>query len=115
MKIINKPWGIARLIHKGPHTEVWHCSIRAGGVSTDGKYHKHELKTNDFYILDGTLKLCVAENSYLLASGDCHQVRPGFRHRFEAVTDVELIETYHLPLIDEEDIVRDECREAVQC
>lgn len=110
MRIDEKPWGTNRLIYQGPYTEVWHASIKAGGVSSDGRMHKHALKNNDFYVVSGTLEVSQEDGDFLAGStmraGSQFSISAGRWHRFEAVTDVELIEVYHLPVIDPDDIER---------
>lgn len=95
----NKPWGVARWTHVGPIVEVMHASIRRGGYSSR---HRHNRKFNDFYVLSGMLNISFYEigtavaphNVVTLSPGQRLTVLPGVWHRFDALTDVELMETY---------------------
>ena len=103
--VIEKPWGVTRCIHRSAACEVWHASIRKGGKSS---FHRHEHKANDFYVLFGTLKIEIGLNAGVeLFSGGRYSLTPGRVHKFTALTDVELIETYWLPPIDPNDIERE--------
>ncbi len=105
-----KVWGETRNTFRDKTHEVWHASITAGGFSSV-HYHKH--KTNHFYVASGTLLVRVYPDgpqapgrAFLLGAGASITVEPGVWHRFEAVSAVELVETYWAGLEDGYDIVR---------
>ncbi len=107
---IVKAWGRTRRVFLGHGAEIWHASIVPGGYSSQ---HRHRKNFNQFYVVGGELLV-----HFYLAKGDqqphrtceLHRgdqlvVNPMEWHRFEAVTGVELIETYWVSL-GEEDIER---------
>lgn len=106
MQPVAKDWGVVRYIHRGPHTEVHHTSIRKGGVSSVGAMHRHLAKHNDFYVVLGCLFIHTGGSVRTLHAGEHCSIPPGVWHRFEALTDVELIEIYYLSPIDTGDIER---------
>lgn len=103
-----KFWGTNRCIYGDINFEVHHAQIVAGGYSSK---HHHVHKVNNFYIVDGTL--CVIlygadgkeAHTVTLGAGTMFSVPPGVEHKFEAITDVDLIEIYWANL-DPDDIVR---------
>lgn len=104
-----KLWGMTRCIHKDKHGELHHASIEAGGYSSR---HHHRTKHNLFYVLSGELLVHRYDPDTLpvtLHAGEACTVPAGRDHRFEARTEVELIELYW-PLpgheLDPDDIVR---------
>lgn len=121
-EVIEKPWGVTRCIHRSATCEVWHASIRKGGKSSEGRWHWHRAKHQSLYILSGRLLVeqCLTsgippesnekhgiDRNVLLWGHSC-EIAAGTKHRFEAVTDVELIETYWLADIDPDDIEREQ-------
>lgn len=105
-----KPWGKTRRIYLDHGVEIWHASIDKGGFSSR---HHHRSKVNDFYVVSGELAVLTYEGDmarvkacHTLKAGDKLSLGPGEWHRFQALTDVELIEIYWLLDIDAEDIVR---------
>lgn len=96
-----KPWGETKRIHRDTTHEIWHASIKAGGFSS---WHTHARKPNLFYVLSGTMRVLASGEhhpqsgakvtGYVLGVGEQIVIDDGVWHRFEAVTDVELIEVY---------------------
>jgi len=103
---VPKPWGVVREIHRSPAVVVHHASIRSGGRSSKGDWHRHPCGVNDFYVVSGKLEVEVEHQQHLLGPGMILSVGPGEWHRFHALSDVELIETYTLPVVDPADIER---------
>lgn len=104
-----KLWGTNRHFFAGFPGSLHHASIKAGGFSSK---HHHANKFNMFYVVAGTLLVHFypdatgpGSRTQTLRAGDKLTVEPGAWHRFEAVTDVELIELY-CTQVDEDDIVR---------
>lgn len=106
-----KLWGENRSIFCGHAVEVHHASIRRGGYSSQ---HRHRAKANDFYVVSGELEILVYTDKghviplerHVLKAGQKMTTPPNLWHRFNALTDVELIETYWLHTIDPADIDR---------
>ena len=106
---VEKIWGKNTTLHQDQYVEVHHAQIKAGGYSST---HSHQ-KTNVFYIVRGTLMVIVdpvdsshrARQQHVLSTGAYLEIPGGVIHRFEAVTDVDLIELYFNPL-DPNDITR---------
>lgn len=96
---VEKPWGTVRHVTREQGFELHHASISAGGFSSR---HRHVAKHNHFYVVSGHLIVelyagpdvveLTAANS--MHEGEHCTVPAGYWHRFRAVTDVELIETY---------------------
>jgi mannose-6-phosphate isomerase-like protein (cupin superfamily) len=108
---LEKSWGTNRGLERSHAFEVHHASIRAGGYSSQ---HCHRDKSNAFYVVRGELLV-----HFYRQRGDqdpCATVRltagqklvcgRGEWHRFEAVTDVELVEWYWTDAVDPSDIER---------
>lgn len=103
---IGKVWGVTIPIFQSDTTEVQHLFVKKGWRCSD---HDHGFKNNLFYVLRGRLKVVVTkdglEDETVLGPGQMTAVRPGDRHRFEALTGCELIELYWVCL-DPDDIRR---------
>src|SRR5688572_4243893 len=105
-----KPWGKTRCVHRDQTHEVWHAEIARGGFSSR---HYHARKPNLFYVVSGTLQVQVFREVWETIPYETHTLEAGQRivvddhvwHRFEAVTDVTLVEVYWACLKGE-DIVR---------
>src|SRR3546814_11471615 len=72
--------------------------IKAGGKSSFGKYHKHNIYNNLFSILGGELKIeynCAKQHTSIRDKYNGYfALFAGTWHKFEALTDVRLIEIY---------------------
>lgn len=102
---VEKPWG---------HEDIWAQTERyLGKILSIRKGRRlslqlHREKDESIYVLRGRLRL-VLENDAgeleesELGPGEARRVRPGRRHRFEAIEDTELVEV-STPEID--DVVR---------
>lgn len=97
--VIKKPWGETRCLWSNEAYEVWHASIEKGGYSSR---HVHYSKFNDFYVFRGKLLIHLyasrsamePESTVTLTANQQFMVNPGKWHKFEAATDVELLEIY---------------------
>ncbi len=104
-----KLWGETRPVYSGDSHSLYHATPKAGGYSSR---HYHATKHNLFYIVSGTLLVHFyadrdgpVTRTVSLTRGDFAMSEAGEWHRFEAVTDCELIELYTSYCIDD-DIVR---------
>jgi mannose-6-phosphate isomerase-like protein (cupin superfamily) len=108
IKELVKFWGTNRCIYSEKNFEVHHAQIVEGGFSSK---HHHVYKVNNFYIVSGTLKVFLFDDTgkevhcVTLGTGTNFSVPPGVEHKFEAITNVDLIEIYWANL-DPDDIVR---------
>lgn len=102
---VEKPWG---------HELIWAHTDRYVGkklVIRAGRrlsLQYHERKDESVYVVQGKLRLVLEDDdgeirTCELGPGEAAHIRPGRRHRFEAVDDVELIEV-STPELD--DVVR---------
>lgn len=106
-----KPWGVTTQVFLGRAAEVHVASIRRGGHSSQ---HQHRSKANDFFVISGRLEILVYNErgdvtpfiAYVLTDGQRLTIPAGVWHRFNALEDTELIETYWLDDIGSDDIVR---------
>lgn len=93
-----KVWGETERILVTPFCEVHRISANAGARCS---MHKHEHKTNVFYVLSGRLRIVVEKADYALTDvtelgpHECMEVPPNEFHRFEALTDVDALEVYY--------------------
>jgi mannose-6-phosphate isomerase-like protein (cupin superfamily) len=102
---VEKIWGETRCIRRDRAHEVHHASILMGGYSS----RHHHRKLNLFYVISGTLEVHrydPDEHPVVLTAGMAYTVESGRAHRFNAITDVELLEIYWMDDLDPEDIVR---------
>ena len=89
MKFVKKSWG----------NELWfennemYCGkllvVRPGEWSSRGKFHYHKIKDETFFIVDGTLRLDIADDDgkvkkLILLENDSVRIKPEVRHRFTA-------------------------------
>lgn len=106
-KVLIKPWGKTRCVHRDMTHEIWHASIKKGGYSSR---HTHDRKPNLFYVSSGTLLVHVFNNAfstipittYELTVGQQVTIQDGVWHQFEARSDVELVEVYWVYLKGED-------------
>lgn len=130
---IDKPWGTTRRICQREGFELWHASIKAGGRSTDGKLHRHNRHCNELYVVSGVIQVWFADGTVtVLDGGQNLWIAAGVWHRFNAITGVELIETYYpmaasaehdterefeefaQPLSEWEEFDRDDCEQVMR-
>lgn len=90
-----KLWGNTRLIAATPAFEYHRLEIRAGGFCSK---HKHQSKTNGFYVESGRLLVHVWHGDVMdtteLSSGQYTHVPAGIYHQFEALSDCVAFELY---------------------
>lgn len=100
-KIAGKVWGLTTEFFRSQITSVHHLRIQKGGYCS---VHKHQLKTNIFYIISGQLEI-VQEvggqmDTTILGPGQSMEITPGIYHKFEALQNTECIEVYQVSLIE---------------
>ncbi len=92
-----KYWGATELVTHNSAFEFHAIEIKAGGFCSE---HKHETKSNGFYVVSGRLLIRVwtshAEkpDETVLTAGQYMEVKPGLFHQFEALEDVSALELY---------------------
>jgi len=110
MSRYGKVWGVTEKLFRRNNVEIHRFEANAGSHCS---LHKHEHKTNLFYVESGKLKVEVHQNDYdlvdetILEPGDVTEVGPGVYHRFVAIEDTVCYEIYWVTL-DERDIVRED-------
>ena len=103
-----KVWGETTEFFRHAIASAHHLSIKKGGYCS---VHRHAQKYNVFYVLSGRLKVSIwideeSPDETILERGQKTAVAPGFKHQFEALTDCECIEVYHVILVGP-DIIRE--------
>lgn len=108
--IHGKIWGNTELIEANHALEFHRIEINEGGICSK---HKHDAKTNGFFVESGELLIRVWQNDYdlvdetILNAGDYTTVKPGVYHQFEALSDVIAYELYWAPGLQHNDIQRE--------
>lgn len=71
--------------------------------------HKHNKKSNLFYVIKGIVVIESEYGKIKLSKGQCFEVKAPLKHRFIALSDSEMIECAYVEngKIDEKDIIRD--------
>ncbi len=69
-------------------------------------HHYHRFKRNNFYVLEGELKIRHEQGETIIREGESFEVLPPNKHQFVAMTDVLAIETVYAKLEDA-DIIRE--------
>lgn len=105
MKIVEKPWGREVWV---AHTDKYALKIIEIKQGNRSSLQLHRVKHEHLYVDRGTFRIEHedAEGTMQVATlqpGEVIEIRPGTRHRAEAVTDVRLIEV-STPELD--DVVR---------
>ncbi len=102
---IKKIWGTDEKIFETDSIEVHLLKVKKGyGCSI----HKHRLKRNFFYVLDGELKLVHDIGETILNKGESIEIKPPNTHQFVAITEVLAIEVVSVKMEDcKDDILRD--------
>ena len=62
-----------------------------GKWSSRGKYHFHLKKDETFYVLNGKVFIDIEGTGYLLTQNDQIRIKPGERHRFQAISKLARI------------------------
>ena len=106
---VTKPWGYELI---WAHTDRYVGKIIHIDAGHALSYQFHRKKEETIYVMRGTLTLHVSEDEsparvLTLKEGEAFHIPPGLRHRFEAKTAVDLLET-STPELD--DVVRLEDR-----
>lgn len=109
-----KEWGYTTKFFCNALFSAHHLEIKEGGFCSE---HKHEFKTNEFYVMSGKLEIIIfrenpkhpmmpeVEDKTILTEGQSTAIPPGVWHKFKGITDVECIEVYHV-FLQEPDIER---------
>ena len=109
-----KNWGYKYIVHDSPSCQIHLCGIKKGGYSS---WHYHNHRFNRFIVLEGKLQIIIKpkcdvdllrKSVYLI--GDKQDTRkfdikPGVVHKFQALTNVQLLEVYYTVCSDK-DIIR---------
>lgn len=100
VKVVEKPWG--REIHLAAEDEYVGkiLEVKAGG-RLSLQYHKKKKET--MYVLSGRMKLTLGDETQVVGEGTSVTIKPGDRHRVEAIEDVRIIE---VSTSDLDDVVR---------
>ena len=97
-----KIWGENIEIFRNESVSVNILKIKKGYRCS---YHYHRFKRNDFYVLEGELKIRHEQGETILRKGESLEVLPPNKHQFVAMTDTIVIETVYVKLEDA-DIIR---------
>ena len=98
-----KIWGENIEIFRSESVSVNILKIKKGYQCS---YHHHRFKRNNFYVIEGELKICHEQGETILNKGESFEVRPPNKHQFVAMTDVVAVETVYVKLEDA-DIIRE--------
>ncbi|HEU5181364.1 MAG TPA: cupin domain-containing protein [Candidatus Polarisedimenticolia bacterium] len=108
MRRVSKPWGEEIIFAETERYAGKVLVVRKGEILS---LQYHDRKDETFYLARGKARLWIAEAGALVEvfmnPGDARRVRPGTRHRLEALEDSELFEV-STPELD--DVVRLEDR-----
>jgi len=97
MQVAPKYWGRTSSLFNKNNVEIHRIEANAGGFSSE---HKHTSKFNMFIVESGQLEVSVWTDSGdkpdvgIVRPGETCIVRPGFYHKFKAVTDCVVYEVY---------------------
>jgi len=99
-----KIWGTDEKIFENDSVEIHILKIKKGfGCSI----HRHNLKRNQFYVLEGELKIKHSIGETILNKGESIEIKPPNTHQFIAMTEVLAIEIVSVKMEDcRDDIVR---------
>lgn len=106
----SKIWGSTSCLFNKNNVEIHRIEAKKDSFCS---VHKHEHKTNIFFVEQGLLKITIyrtdagkeIKDETLLGPGDMTYVENGLDHKFEAMEDTIAFEIYYLEL-DQNDIVR---------
>jgi len=103
-----KVWGTTELLFSNENTAIHFLRIEEGGFCSK---HRHNCKSNIFYIISGNLKLSIwtaggIKDDTVLWQGEQTEIQPGAFHQFKAMTDVVCLEIYEAKFRGE-DITRE--------
>ena len=102
-----KAWGTTEEIFNNGTVAIHLIKIDKGGFCS---IHKHQFKSNKFYVLEGNLQLNIwtqekEADVTVLWAGEMCEVPPLVDHQFKALTDVKCLEIYTVGFKGE-DIIR---------
>jgi mannose-6-phosphate isomerase-like protein (cupin superfamily) len=104
-----KIWGTSEVVFNSNGIEIHRIKVKPGGFCS---LHKHEHKSNLFFVEHGVLKISVCKNDYdliddtYLNPGDKTTVSPGEFHKFESIEGEVIAYEIYFTTLDPEDIVR---------
>ncbi|MBD3388740.1 MAG: cupin domain-containing protein [Candidatus Altiarchaeales archaeon] len=100
MKVVDKPWG----------REIWFAveDEYVGKIIEVKKGERlslqfHEEKKETMYLLEGRMALTFGDEELELAEGESITIKPGVKHRINALSDVKVVEV-STPQV--EDVIR---------
>ena len=84
---VKKTWGSELWFANTPEYCGKLLVVEPDKWSSEGKFHYHEVKDETFFIIEGALKLDIAEDngeykSTFLYTNESYRVMPGVKHRF---------------------------------
>ena len=93
-KIVPKKWGEEEWLVNNEKYCGKRMLIRGGFYSS---YHKHKIKEETFYVLNGKLEIIKEKTYYVVKSGETFHVKPEEYHSFRALEDTIFFEfsTHH--------------------
>jgi quercetin dioxygenase-like cupin family protein len=106
--IQGKIWGSTSEVFNGNNVSVNRIEIKEGSCCS---IHKHNHKSNIFFLESGSIKIQEWKNDYdlvdetTLGKGEANSVPPGNYHRFIGLEDSVVYEIYHVQL-NSNDITR---------
>lgn len=95
-KRVPKKWGEEIWIVNNP--DINYCGkILVLNKGFRCSFHHHKIKTETFYILEGTVYFELEKNIFYLHEGDSVHIHTGQNHRFSGVEDSQILEisTFH--------------------
>lgn len=105
MRVAGKVWGRTAAIEVNSSLELHVITATAGHKCSK---HRHQIKFNGFYVIDGSLKIRVWKDDSgtidetILTDGEWMVVPPGEYHQFEALQNTEALELYWVELPSED-------------
>jgi len=107
-EIVEKPWGREEIFARTPDY-AGKILVIHGGEALSFQYHRRKDET--LMLLEGSVRLSIEEaghrTEFVMAPGAACRIKPGTRHRLEALADSRLVEV-STPELD--DVVRLEDR-----
>ena len=103
--ISGKTWGKTQEIFKNASLEFHRIDFKAGYQCSE---HRHQSKSNGFYVVSGKMKVRVWQNSddhcdeTILGPDDFMKVGPGMYHQFVGLEDGIAFELYWADLLHDD-------------
>jgi mannose-1-phosphate guanylyltransferase/mannose-6-phosphate isomerase len=106
---VQRPWGSYTVLEDAADCKVKRLTVKPGGVLSLQYHHR---RSEHWTVVDGTAKVRVGEDEFLLERGQSVHIPQGTLHRLENPTDrdLHLIEVQCGDYFGEDDIVRLEDR-----